>query len=266
MQPPVQGDESSATWPWRGLVLKCPPMQRSLAVLAVLGLSALAFSAPSFAQTAGSAARAPAAAPPPAAAAPAASAPAGAAPPAGTSEAKKGPPPQTGGYSWTDKPRAQKKRVVRIKRDPNAPLASSPAFRMAADGSSKVWVSVTRPVDVQVRRAAGHVTFVLPGVQVGVRNNTNPLVTTHFDTPLERARLLADRAGALLVLDLRETAEPVHKVSKGPYGTMVLEIVLPKAQRRYADRVVPPMEPRSTRAAPAAATPGGSSSPRGPSP
>jgi hypothetical protein len=245
------------------------PMQRSVAVsLAMLGLSALVSSAPSSAQTAGSASPPPAtAAPAPAAAsAPPAAGAAPAAPPAGSAEAKKGPPPQTGGYSWTDKPRAQtKKRVARIKRDPNAPLASYPAFRMAPDGTSKVWVSVTRTVDVQVRRATGHVTFVLTGVQVGVRNNTNPLVTTHFNTPLERARLLPDRAGALLVLDLRETAEPTHKVTKGPYGTMVLEVALPKAQRRYADRVVPPMEPRASRA-PTAAAPGGSSSPRGPTP
>jgi hypothetical protein len=242
------------------------PMQRSVAVsLAMLGLSALAFSAPSSAQTAGSASPPPATAAP-APAPPSAPAAAGAASPAGSAEAKKGPPPQTGGYSWTDKPRAQaKKRVARIKRDPNAPLASYPAFRMAPDGTSKVWVSVTRPVEVQVRRATGHVTFVLTGVQVGVRNNTNPLVTTHFNTPLERARLLPDRAGALLVLDLRETAEPTHKVTKGPYGMMVLEIALPKAQRRYADRVVPPMEQKASRA-PTAAARGGSSSPRGPTP
>jgi hypothetical protein len=244
-------------------------MLRSVATtLAVLGLSALAFSGRSLAQTAGSA---PAAAspPPPAAAAPAPASspppPADAAQPAGSGEAKKPPPPSvTGGYSWTEKPRGQKKRAARIRLDPHAPFASYPGFRMAADGSSKVWVSVTRPVDVQVRRAGGHVTFVLSGVQVGVRNNTNPLVTTHFNTPLERARLVQDRAGALLVLDLRETAEPTHKLSKGPYGTMVLEIALPKAQRSYADRVVPG-EARSGRANPPGSAPA-SASPRGPSP
>jgi hypothetical protein len=160
----------------------------------------------------------------------------------------------TGGYSWTDKPRARKKRAQKIRFDPNAPLATYPGFHMVGDGTSKVWVSVTRPVDVQVRRAGSQVTFVLSGVDVGVRNNTNPLVTTHFNTPLERARLVRDRAGALLVLELREAAEPAHKISKGPYGTMVLEIALPRAQRIYADRVVPG-EARTGRTRPAAGAP-----------
>jgi hypothetical protein len=213
-------------------------MRRSaIAISAALGLAVLATNGASRAQ----APAPPAATPPAEAPAPPAGAPGpGAAPSTEGGEAKKPAPSVTGGYSWSDKPAPQRKRrAARIKLDPNAPLATYPGFRMAPDGTSRVWLRVTRSADVQVRRAAGQVTYVLGGVHVGVRNNTNALVTTHFDTPLARARLVRDRAGALLVLELREAAEPSHKVSTGPHGTMSLEITIPRAQRTYADRYVP---------------------------
>jgi hypothetical protein len=233
-------------------VLKWVPMRRwAIATSAVLGLAVLIGSGASPAQTPAP----PAASAGPAQAAPPAAGSAGAAAPAAEgTEAKKPAPGVTGGYSWTEKPAPQRKRRARIKLDPNAPLATYPGFRMASDGTSRVWLRVTRSADVQVRRAAGQVTYVLGGVHVGVRNNTNALVTTHFNTPLARARLVPDRAGALLVLELRETVEPTHKVSTGPHGMMLLEITLPRAQRLYADRFVP-SQGRTDQAIPAAAVP-----------
>ncbi len=248
-------------------------MQRSAIATCAIGVFALIGVGTAGAQT--PAPPAPAAPAAPAPPAPAPAPPAGSPAPAGSAGAPSGdatepkkaaPPGVTGGYSWTEKPAPRsKRRSARIKIDPNAPLATYPGFRMAADGTSRVWIRVTRTADVQVRRVAGHVTYVLSGVHVGVRNNTHPLVTTHFNTPLERARLVPDRAGALLVLDLRESAEPTHKISTGPHGMMLLEITLPRAQRTYADRVVP-SQGRTDQAIPAAAVPPGSSGKRGPAP
>jgi hypothetical protein len=197
---------------------------------ALLGLAALASAIPAAAQT-----PAPAPAPAPSAPAPA-PAPAGTAP-AGTDKPAEPPKPSvTGGYSWTDKKPATptRRRRPAVRFDPKAPLATYPGFRMLPNGTSRIWVQVSQSVDVQVRRAGGSVTYVLPGVNVGVRNNTNPLVTTHFNTPISRARLVRDRAGVLLVLDLREVAEPAHKVTRGPGGTMTLEVTLPPAKRDYS--------------------------------
>lgn len=191
-----------------------------LAALSLIPISVLAQTAPS---------------------APPATAPAPPAPPTGNSPAPGGSaateepkkPTTTPGYSWTDKP-AKRWAKKRKKVDPNAPLATYPGFRMLKDGRSEVWVQISKKVSITPSVAAGHATFVLAGVDVGIRNNTNPLVTEYFDTPLARARLKRMDGGAQLVLELREAVSPTHRVVDGPAGTMILYVDLPKAQREYS--------------------------------
>lgn len=93
---------------------------------------------------------------------------------------------------------------------------------------------ISKRVDVKMQKASGRVTFVLPAVAVGVRNNTNPLVTTHFDTPLARARLAPTKHGAELVLELREPVTPTFSVSDAPGGGMSLIVTLPPPARVYS--------------------------------
>jgi hypothetical protein len=142
-----------------------------------------------------------------------------------------------GGYSWSDKPAAAahqpRRHHKRIKIDPNAPIAMYPGFRMLADGSSQVWVYVSRKVNVTAGGSAAQPTFVLNGAQVAIRNNTNALITEYFDTPLARAQLKRDAAGAQLVLTLREPASVKHRIVDGPGGTTILYVDLPKAQKSY---------------------------------
>lgn len=145
-------------------------------------------------------------------------------------EEKEKKPSMTPGYSWTDKPAKPGKWKPKKKLDPNAPIAMFPGFRMLADGSSQVWVHVTKKVNV----TAAATSFALVGAQVNVRNNTNALVTEYFDTPLARARLKSDAAGTQLVLELRENVPLKHRVVDGPGGSMVLYVDLPKAQKSYA--------------------------------
>lgn len=194
-----------------------------LAAVSLIPVSVLAQTAPS--ATPSATGQAPAAAPAPAGTAPA---PGGS---AATEEPKK--PTMTPGYSWTDKPA---KRWVKKKKklNPNAPLATYPGFRMLKDGRSEVWVQISKKVSVTPSVAAGHATFVLTGVDVGIHNNTNPLVTEYFDTPLARARLKRMDGGAQLVLELREAVSPTHRIVDGPAGTMILYVELPKAQREYS--------------------------------
>jgi hypothetical protein len=159
-------------------------------------------------------------------------------------EAEKKPATAAGGYSWTDKPtkrRASSRRAPLPKIDPRAPLATYPGFRMLPGGGSMVWVMVSKKVKVDARRAAGRVSYVLWRAQVGIRNNTNPLVTHYFDTPLSRAWLRPEKEGAELVLELRENVQLKHRVVDGPRGTMILEIELPRSSKRHgAQQVMPP--------------------------
>lgn len=147
-------------------------------------------------------------------------------------------PTLTPGYSWSDKPAKKGKWRPRkqVKFDPNTPIATYPGFRMLADGSSQVWVQVTRKVSVTAPNTSGMPTFVLAGAQVAVHNNTNALVTEYFDTPLARAKLKADAGGAQLVLELRENVAVKQRIVDGPRGSMVLYIDLPKAQKSYSER------------------------------
>jgi hypothetical protein len=132
-----------------------------------------------------------------------------------------------------------------LKVDPNAPLATYPGFRMLKAGKSAVWVYVSRKVKVDVRRAAGRVTYVMSGAQVGIWNNTNPLVTHYFRTPLSRAWLRPEKGGAELVLELRENVQPTHRVVDGPRGTMILQVELPRPSQPYA--ASPPGKPQNAK-------------------
>ncbi|MCC6666127.1 MAG: hypothetical protein IT375_20395 [Polyangiaceae bacterium] len=150
----------------------------------------------------------------------------------GDAKAPEKPAGPTPGYTWSDKPAKGGKWKPKKKLDPNAPIATFPGFRMLGDGSSQLWVHVSKKVAV----TAAATSFVLVGAQVAVRNNTNALVTEYFDTPLARAKLKPDAAGAQLVLEMRESAAAKHRVVDGPGGSMVLYIDLPKSQKSYSGR------------------------------
>lgn len=171
-------------------------------------------------------------------------------------------PSVTGGYSWSDKPRRRRRhrrRVwhARLRFDPNAPIATFPGFRMLPDGRSQVWVNLSKRVSVEARRAPGRVVYVLSGARVTIRNNTHPLVTTYFNTPLDRARLVPTKSAAELVLELRERVEPTYRLANGPGGTSVLEVTLPAPKRNLvpADRTRPSLRLRVRSGMPRAAAP-----------
>jgi len=145
-----------------------------------------------------------------------------------TSDQEAKPAGPTGGYSWSDKPRKRARRAPRLPRhDPAAPLATFPGFRLRPDGTSVIWVTLSRRSNVEVSGRGRVLSFHLPGVYVDVRNNANPLVTSHFATPVQRIRLRPDEDGASLIIELSEPLTPTHRVLDGPRGTMVLEVTVP---------------------------------------
>lgn len=133
--------------------------------------------------------------------------------------------------------------------DPNLPLAQAPSFELRADGTSLVTLIVSKPAEITrvvQKRAKGDslsAQFELRHCQVGVRNNMNPLVTAHFQTPLTRVVLRRSKAGATLRLDFREKVEITQVTKAGPNGTVLVQIVVPKATRTY--RTAAPRRPRT---------------------
>jgi hypothetical protein len=107
---------------------------------------------------------------------------------------------------------------------------------MLQDGRSEVWLRVTRQVTVSTRRGKHEIIYLIEGAQVGVENNTNPLVTTHFNTPVSRAYLRRVKRGAELVVVLREPVTPTYTTISEPGGTMVLLATVGKAKEDYASK------------------------------
>ena len=154
------------------------------------------------------------------------------------------PPRPMAGYSYSD-PKPAKgqqgqqqqqqptpKVTPRVAKGPIAkasgPIATLPGFELLGDGGSRVFVQLTQSVPVEERAAKGAVTYVLKGAHVAVHNNTNPLVTVHFDTPVSKAQLRPSGGDLLLVIDLRAPSTPSWKLNAAKDGTAILQIDFPK--------------------------------------
>jgi hypothetical protein len=110
----------------------------------------------------------------------------------------------------------------------SGPVATLPGFEMLAEGGSRLFVELSQNVQVDERRARGSLTYVLHGAHVTVHNNTNPLVTVHFNTPVATARLVPAGHDLLFVVALRADASPTWKLNPGKEGSSVLTVDFPK--------------------------------------
>ena len=181
-------------------------------------------------------------------------------------------------------PSADKKPKRRGRADarprPGAPVATFPGFRLLPSGGSRIYVELTKGLNVDERRANNALVYTLRGAQVLSRNNKNALITTHFSTPVARARLLPAGTDVELVIDLRKGVEPTHQVVAGDNGTARLEIDFPPGDYPPVPGLFepPPGGRRSGRASkddgwddapadePAATPPAGAPSPNGAGP
>ena len=143
------------------------------------------------------------------------------------------PPRPATGYGYSDhKPTGH--LVVRSgARHPHhvvqaGPVATLPGFEMLPEGGSRLFVELTQQVRIDEHHARGKLVYVLHGARVSVRNNENPLVTVHFNTPVTRARLVPVGHDLHFIVDLRAAATPTWKANAGKEGSFVLTIDFPK--------------------------------------
>lgn len=129
-----------------------------------------------------------------------------------------------GGHSYSDKPavRTGGKRAKLHKAQ--GPLVNLPGFEQLGDGGSRLFVQLSQSVPVEERRAQGQLTFILKGAHARVWNNTNPLVTVHFNTPVAQARLVPHGNDLHFVVDLRAPATPTWKMNDGADKTAMLTV------------------------------------------
>lgn len=148
-----------------------------------------------------------------------------------------------GGYTWSEKKPTTKGKTAKPtqKLDPQRPLAQAPNFEMRADGSSVVTLNLSRTTEISQQSISTKkktnprvTTFLLKHAQIGVRNNTNPLITEHFQTPLRRVVLRRNKKGAILQLEFREDVQVTHSLKVGPAGSVLVEITIPKPTKVYS--------------------------------
>ena len=201
--------------------------------------------APSIAAAQGATGTAAPAAPPPGGTAAPAPAPSGSG--AAQVPEKKG---EVGGFTFNDKPSAARgpqtaRRVVHT----GGPLATFPGFEQLPDGGSRLFVHMSQTVPVEERRAQGSVTYVLKGARLRVHNDSNALVTVHFNTPVFRARLTPSGNDLLFVLELRSAATPAFKVQDNQDKTSTLQIDFAKGDFATDGSERLPSEERPTKGA-----------------
>lgn len=198
-----------------------------LAARGVVVVSLVLASSVAFAQGNAPAGSAPAA---PAGGAAAPAAPADA-PPAGDApkaDAPKKPSVPAAGYAFSDKPAPGRHARAKGVKHAAGPVATFPGFEQLPDGGTRVFVMLSTPVQVEERKAQGTVTYVLKGAHVEHHNNTNALVTVHFNTPVARARLVPAGHDLQLVVDLRANAQPTWKMTEAQDKTAMLAVEFPK--------------------------------------
>jgi hypothetical protein len=173
--------------------------------------------------------------------------------------------PATGfGWSTTPKKAAPAARLrMRAARTTQTPDAILPGFEMLADGATRLFVQLSRPVQYVTKAAPGTLNFVLKGAHVDRRNNYNPLVTVDFNTPVSSARLVPHGRDLWFVVELRSNVSPSVTMEATKDGGAMLRIEFPKGgylptQAAAAPSTTAPAStpaPASTDAAAATTTP-----------
>jgi hypothetical protein len=151
----------------------------------------------------------------------------GAAPgPGGSGSAAPAPTRDAAGYAYDDKKPAAARTGARraMLRKPSGPTVNLPGFEQLPDGGSRLFVQLTQNVQVEERKAQGSITYILKGAHVRVHNNTNALVTVHFNTPVSRARLVPQGNDLHFIVELRAAATPTWKMTDAQDKTSMLTI------------------------------------------
>jgi hypothetical protein len=118
--------------------------------------------------------------------------------------------------------------AVGVRAGQNPATITWPGFQMRPDGTSRVFIQSTAPMNPQPSAAPGKYLVLLPGARVSGGTNRLPLETRFFNTPVTRVSLSVNRDGAQLILDLRADVAPQLSSERGSTGYYFTYIDLPK--------------------------------------
>jgi len=118
--------------------------------------------------------------------------------------------------------------AARLRKDKGAVVITWPGFQMRPDGSSRVFIQSTAPLEPQASAEGGKYLVRLPGARVASQVNRLPLDTRYFNTPVTRVSLNVGNAGATVLLDLRVAVTPQVSSERDATGYYFTYIELPK--------------------------------------
>ncbi|MFO8070677.1 MAG: hypothetical protein R6V85_02270 [Polyangia bacterium] len=105
-----------------------------------------------------------------------------------------------------------------------------PGFIMREDGGSRLFLQTTRSIDFSRTDKDDRITLRLERAKVYLSNNRNPLVTSHFNTPIGRAYLRRHRNWSELVIELKVEATAVVTQTADADGYHYLFVDFPAGQ------------------------------------
>jgi hypothetical protein len=119
-------------------------------------------------------------------------------------------------------------RGAEAQPPPSVIEALMPGFEMMPDGSTRLFVELSKPAAFDTKLARGSVTYVFKEARVERRNNQNPLVTVHFNTPVTSARLVPHGHDLWFVVDLRANVAATATMESTKEGAGTLRVTFPK--------------------------------------
>jgi|GEM_PF-2794437 len=122
----------------------------------------------------------------------------------------------------------------------NGPTITWPGFQMRPDGSSRVFIQSTAPLEPKVLTSAGtKFELQLPRARVAAKTNRLPLDTRFFNTPVTKVSVSSASAGAVVQVELRAAVTPTVTSEPGPTGYFFTYIELPKGDYLAKPGVAP---------------------------
>ncbi len=114
----------------------------------------------------------------------------------------------------------------RASRAP-VPVVTWPGFQMTPTGS-RIFVQTSASVPIDPSAEPGKLVYALHNCRIDLRNNRNPLVTEHFNTPVVRAYLRQRGRDVQLVLEMRAQVSPsVRQEAAGVNGFQYIFLEFP---------------------------------------
>jgi hypothetical protein len=143
-------------------------------------------------------------------------------------------------------PAKRPSKVAGRVKHPGEAGAVVPGFETLADGSTRFFVELSRPVQYEAKATPAIFTCILKGAHVDRRNNYNPLVTVHFNTPVTSARLVPHGADLWLVAALRSKVTPDVTMDATKDGGAMLRVEFPKGDYVRGAPAPPAPDPDAT--------------------